>query len=188
MFKKLTIAALCALAVGSAAAGPSKPGESAANPLILNINAPLAAGWNPDGTAVWTLADWIHIKELTLLYVKVLATTTFDFGIMPPNSGNVQDFDFDLLINGSAAAKTEPAGYSAYWDNVTLNGGVVYNFQLNSLNVHDNTTNVEFKVLAGTANVPTGPGAGGAGTGLACLAGTGPDGLGDGASPQTISR
>jgi hypothetical protein len=158
MFKKLALTAICALAVGSAVAGPTKPGETAAAPLTLAINTSISAGWNPDGDSVWTFADWIHIKDLTTLYVKALSTTTFDFGITPPNGGSVQDFDFDFLINGSSQTKTKPAGYSAYWDDVTLTGGVVYAFRLDSLNIHDNNTNVDFKVMAGTANVPDGPG------------------------------
>jgi hypothetical protein len=157
MFKKLAMAAICALAVGTAVAGPTKPGETAANPLILSIGTSLAADWNPNGEAVWTLADWIHINNLTKLYVKVLATTTFDFGITPPNNGQVQDFDFDLLINGSSVSQTNPSGFVAYWDNVTLTGGQVYDFQLNSFNEHDNNTVINFSLLAGNANVPTDP-------------------------------
>ncbi len=154
MFKKLALTVVCALAVNSALAGPTKPGESSNNPLTLATSTSISAGWNPDGDSVWTFADWIHVKDLTVLYVKALATTTFDFGITPPNGGAVQDFDFNFLINGSAQAKTKPAGYSAYWDDVTLTGGVVYEFMLDSLNVHDNNTNVDFKVMAGSANVP----------------------------------
>lgn len=154
MFKKLALTAVCALAVNSALADPTKPGESASKPLTLVTNTSISAGWNPDGDSVWTFADWIHVQDLTVLYVKALSTTTFDFGITPPNGGAVQDFDFDFLINGSSQAKTKPAGYSAYWDDVTLTGGVVYEFKLDSLNVHDNNTNVDFKVMAGTANVP----------------------------------
>lgn len=158
MFKKLAMAAICALAVGSAAAGPVKPGETFANPLILSTGTTLSADWNPNGPAVWTFAEWIHINDLTKLYVKVLSTTTFDFGITPPNNGNVQNFGFDLLIDGTSASKTTPSGFVAYWDDVTLIGGQVYDFQLNSLNVHDNNTVIDFKLLAGNANVPTGPG------------------------------
>lgn len=158
MFKKLALTAICALAVGSAVAGPTKPGQNSANPLMLTVNSSISAGWNPDGDSVWTFADWIHIQDLTTLYVEVNTNTTFDFGIAPPNGGAVQDFDFDLLINNISQAKTKPAGYSAYWDNVSLTGGVVYGFRLDSLNAHDNKTNVNFQVLAGTANVPTGPG------------------------------
>jgi len=157
MFKKLALTAVCALAFGSAAATPIKPGENAANPLTLTVNTSISAGWNPDGDSVWTFADWIHIKDLTTLYVKALNTTTFDFGITPPNGGTVQDFDFDFLINDLSQTKTKPTGYSAYWDDITLTGGVVYRFRLDSLNVHDNNTNVDFKVMAGTANVPGGP-------------------------------
>lgn len=158
MFKKLALTAICALTVGSAVAGPTKPGQTSANPLMLTVDSAISAGWNPDGDSVWTFADWIHIKDLTTLYVKVNTTTTFDFGINPPNGGAVQDFDFDLLVNDVAQAKTKPAGYSAYWDNVSLTGGLVYRFRLDSLNVHDNNTNVSFKVMAGTANVPSDPG------------------------------
>ena len=157
MFKKLALTAICALAVGSAVAGPTKPGETSANPLMLTINTSISAGWNPDGDSVWTFADWIHIKDLTVLYVKTVNTTTFDFGITPPNGGAVQDFDFDFLVNGSSKTKTKPSGYAAYWDDVTLTGGVVYEFKLDSLNVHDNNTNVDFKVMAGTA-APSNPG------------------------------
>ncbi len=154
MFKKLALTAICALAAGSAAAAPTKPGETSANPLMLVINTSISAGWNPDGDSVWTFADWIHVQDLTTLYVETLATNTFDFGINPPNGGSVQDFDFDFLINDVTQTKTKPAGYSAYWDDITLTGGVVYRFRLDSLNVHDNNTNVDFKVMAGTANVP----------------------------------
>jgi len=157
MFKKLALTAICALAVGSAVAGPSKPGQTAANPLMLTVNSSISAGWNPDGDSVWTFADWIHIKDLTTLYVEVGNTTAFDFGINPPNGGAVQDFDFELLINGVSQAKTKPAGYSAYWDNVALTGGVVYGFRLDSLNAHDNHTNVDFKVMAGDINIPNVP-------------------------------
>lgn len=157
MFKKLALTAICALAVGSAAAGPTKPGQTAANPLMLTVNSSISAGWNPDGDSVWTFADWIHIKDLTTLYVEVTNTTAFDFGINPPNGGTVQDFDFELLINGVSQAKTKPAGYSAYWDNVSLAGGVVYGFRLDSLNTHDNKTNVNFKVMAGEINIPDVP-------------------------------
>jgi hypothetical protein len=158
MFKKLALTAICTLAVGSAIAGPTKPGESAANPLMLTVNSSISAGWNPDGDSVWTFADWIHVKDLTTLYVEVAANTVFDFGITPPNGGAVQDFDFDLLVNDVSRAKTKLTGYSAYWDDVALTGGVVYRFRLDSLNIHDNKTNVDFKVMAGTPNVPTDPG------------------------------
>jgi len=154
MLKKIALTALCALAVGSATADPIQPGETAGNPLMLTAGSSISAGWNPDGDSVWTWADWIHIKDLTTLYVKVNADTTFDFGITPPNNGNVQDFDFDFLVEGNSQAKTKPAGYSAYWDDVTLLGGVVYGFRLNSLNVHDNKTNIDFLVMLGSINVP----------------------------------
>lgn len=157
MFKKLALTAICALAVGAAVAGPTKPGETSTTPLMLAINTSISASWNPDGDSVWTFADWIHVQDLTVLYVETLNTATFDFGITPPNGGAVQDFDFDLLINDLSQAKTKPAGYSAYWDDVTLTGGVVYRFKLNSLNEHDNNTNIDFKVMAGTANEGTTP-------------------------------
>ena len=151
MFKKLALTAICALAAGSTIA---KPGESSSTPLMLTTNSAISASWNPDGEWVWTFADWLHIKNLTVLYVKTNTTSTFDFGITPPNGGKVQEFDFDFLIGGQSQAKTKPAGFSAYWDDVTLTGGVVYEFKLDSLNAHDNNTNVDFKVMAGTANVP----------------------------------
>jgi hypothetical protein len=157
MFKKLALTAICALATGFAAAGPTKPGQTIANPLMLTVDTAISAGWNPDGDSVWTFADWIHVKDLEVLYVKVNVDTTFDFGITPPNGGNVQDFDFDLLLDNGSAAKTKPSGYSAYWDDVLLTAGVVHTFKLNSLNIHDNNTNVDFMVLAGTANLPTDP-------------------------------
>jgi len=151
MFKKLALTAICALAASSTIA---KPGESSNAPLVLVTDTSISAGWNPDGEWVWTFADWIHVKDLTVLYVKTNTTTTFDFGITPPNGGKVHEFDFDFLINNQSQTKTKPAGFSAYWDDVTLTGGVVYEFKLDSLNAHDNNTNVDFKVLAGTANVP----------------------------------
>ena len=94
-----------------------------------------------------------------MLYVKVDVDTTFDFGITPPNGGSVQDFNFDLFLNDGAVGKVipKPSGYSAYWDDIVLTGGVVHTFKLNSLNVHDNNTNVDFKGMAGTINAPTDP-------------------------------
>ncbi|WP_028100895.1 PEP-CTERM sorting domain-containing protein [Pseudoduganella violaceinigra] len=158
MFKTLALTAICALAAGAAAAGPTnKPGQTNANPLVLTANSSISAGWNPDGGSVWTFADWIHIKDLTTLYVKASADTSFDFGITPPNGGSVQDFDFEFLINGVAQGKTKPAGFAAYWDDISLSGGVVYRFKLDALNIHDNHTNVNVQVMAGTTNVPTGP-------------------------------
>jgi len=154
MFKKLALTVICALAAGSSIA---KPGEFSATPLMLTTNSAISASWNPDGEWVWTFADWLHIKDLTVLYVETANTTTFDFGVVPPNGGKVQEFDFDFLINNHSQAKTKPPGYSAYWDDITLTGGTVYQFKLDSLNAHDNNTNVDFKVLAGTANNPTEP-------------------------------
>jgi len=159
MFKKLALTAMFALATGYAVAGPTKDGQTYAKPLMLTIDSVISASWNPDGESVWTFADWLHIKDQEVLYVKVNADTTFDFGINPPNGGSVQDFDFDLFLDNSAVTKTipKPSGYSAYWDEVTLTGGVVHTFKLNSLNVHDNNTNVQFKVLSSTINAPTEP-------------------------------
>lgn len=158
MFKKLALAAICALAVGSAAAGPTnKLGQTSGNALTLTVGSSIAAGWNPDGDSVWTFADWIHVKDQTTLYVKVTADTTFDFGIAPPNGGSVQAFDFDFLLNDASQAKTKPDGYSAYFDDITLLAGQVYRFQLDSLNIHHNTTNIDFLVLAGNFNAPTSP-------------------------------
>jgi hypothetical protein len=159
MLKKLALTVLITLAAGTAAAGPTKPGQTAANPLMLTVDSSISAGWNPDGDSVWTFADWIHIKDLEVLYVKVTSDMTFDFGITPPNGGNVQDFDFDFILDSSSVSKTKPAGFSAYWDDVTLTGGVVHTFKLNSLNIHDNNTNVDFQVLAANANdEPPNPG------------------------------
>ncbi len=159
MFKKLALTAILAMTAGAAAAGPTKPGQTAANPLMLTVDSSISASWNPDGDSVWTFADWIHIKDLEVLYVKVVADTTFDFGITPPNGGNVQDFDFNFILDNSAVGKSKPAGYSAYWNDVTLTGGVVHTFKLDSLNIHDNNTNVDFQVLAGNANdEPPNPG------------------------------
>ncbi|MGW8390734.1 PEP-CTERM sorting domain-containing protein [Pseudoduganella sp. HUAS MS19] len=152
MFTKLALTAMFALAAGAAAAGPTKPGQTAANPLMLTMDSSISAGWNPDGDSVWTFADWIHIKDLEVLYVKVTTDTTFDFGIAPPNGGNVHDFDFDLIVDNNSANKTKPAGFSAYWDDVTLTGGGVHTFKLNSLNLHDNNTNIHFQVLAGNVD------------------------------------
>jgi hypothetical protein len=157
MFKKLALTAICALAAGYAAAGPTKDGQTYAKPLMLTADSVISASWNPDGDAVWTFADWIHIKDQEVLYVKVNVDTTFDFGVAPPNGGQVQDFDFDFIFDNASANKTKPSGYSAYWDDIFLTGGVVHTFKLNSLNIHDNNTNVDFKVMAATANVPTDP-------------------------------
>jgi hypothetical protein len=160
MFKKLALTTICALTASLAVAGPTKDGQTYGNPLALTVDSVISAGWNPDGESVWTFADWIHVKDLEVLYVTVNVDTTFDFGITPPNGGSVQDFDFDLFLDNVGVAKTlpKPSGYSAYWDDVSLTAGVVHTFKLNSLNVHDNNTNVEFKVMANTANAPTGPG------------------------------
>jgi len=157
MFKKLALSAIITLAAGYAVAGPTKDGQTYAKPLTLTVDSVISASWNPDGDAVWTFADWIHLKDQEVLYVKVDVDTTFDFGIAPPNGGQVQDFDFDFIFDNASAGKTKPSGYSAYWDDITLTGGVVHTFKLNSLNVHDNNTNIDFKVMAGTANVPPDP-------------------------------
>ena len=157
MFKKLALSAICALAASSAVAGPTKDGQPYGKPLLLSTDTTLSASWNPDGESVWTFADWLHIKDQEVLYVKVNYDTVFDFGINPPNGGSVQDFDFDFLLDGSSVTKTKPSGYSAYWDDITLVAGVVYTFQLNSLNTHDNNTNVSFKLMAGNINAPTNP-------------------------------
>ena len=159
MFKKLALTAICALAAGLAVAGPTKDGQTYGKPLALTVDSVISASWNPDGESVWTFADWIHVKDQEVLYVTVNVDTTFDFGITPPNGGSVQDFDFDFFLDNAVVAKTipKPSGYSAYWDEVALTGGVVHTFKLNSLNVHDNNTNVEFKVMANTANAPANP-------------------------------
>jgi|GEM_PF-1339690 len=161
MFKKLALTAICALTTGFAVAGPTKDGQTYDKPLALTAGSVISASWNPDGESVWTFADWIHLKDQEVLYVRVNVDTTFDFGITPPNGGSVQDFDFDFFLDAAptAVAKSipKPSGYSAYWDEVTLTGGVVHTFKLNSLNVHDNNTNVEFKVMANTINAPTVP-------------------------------
>ncbi|KQZ39928.1 PEP-CTERM sorting domain-containing protein [Duganella sp. Root1480D1] len=159
MFKKLALTAMLALAAGSALAGPTKDGQTYAKPLTLTVDSAISAGWNPDGESVWTFADWIHIKDQEVLYVKVNVDTTFDFGITPPNGGSVQEFDFDFFLDNASVSKVvpKPSGYSAYWDDVTLTAGVVHTFKLNSLNVHDNNTNVDFKVMASTNNAPTTP-------------------------------
>ena len=155
MIKKLALTAISVLLAGAAIAGPNpppKPGQNADNPLLLTVGTSLSAGWNPAGDSVWTLADWIHVNGLTTLFVQSTGDAIFDFGITPPNGGTVQDFDFNLIIDGNTQAKTKPNGYSAYFDDVALTGGQVYQFKLNSLNIHDNNTNIDFQVLAGTAN------------------------------------
>jgi len=159
MFKKLALTAVLALATGSALAGQIKDGQTNGQPLMLTVGAAISASWNPDGESVWTFADWLHIKDQEVLYVKVNVDTTFDFGITPPNGGSVQDFNFDFFLDNSSVDKVipKPSGYSAYWNDILLTGGVVHTFKLNSLNAHDNNTNVEFKVLANTNNTPTVP-------------------------------
>jgi len=159
MFKKLALTAVFALAASPALAGQIKDGQTNGQPLELTVGTAISASWNPDGESVWTLADWLHIKDQDVLYVKVDVDTTFDFGITPPNGGSVQDFNFDFFLNDAEVGKfiPKPSGYSAYWDDIVLTGGVVHTFKLNSLNVHDNNTNVEFKVMAGTINAPTDP-------------------------------
>ncbi|SFG03668.1 VPLPA-CTERM protein sorting domain-containing protein [Duganella sp. CF458] len=157
MFNKLALSVICALAASTAVAGPTKDGQTYGKPLLLSTDTTLSASWNPDGESVWTFADWLHIKDQDVLYVKVNADTAFDFGINPPNGGAVQEFDFDFLLDNASVAKTKPAGYSAYWDDITLLAGVVYTFKLNSLNIHDNNTNVSFKVMAGSSNTPADP-------------------------------
>ena len=159
MLKKLALTAICALAAGLAVAGPTKDGQTYGKPLALTVDSVISASWNPDGESVWTFADWIHVKDLEVLYVTVNVDTTFDFGITPPNGGSVQEFDFDFFLDDAVVAKTipKPSGYSAYWNDVSLTGGVVHTFKLNSLNVHDNNTNVEFKVMASNANAPANP-------------------------------
>ncbi len=159
MFKKLALTAIIALAAGSASAGQIKDGQTNGKPLELTVGTAISASWNPDGESVWTFADWLHIKDQEVLYVTVDANTTFDFGITPPNGGSVQDFDFDFFLDNAKMDKVlpKPSGYSAYWNDIVLTGGVVHTFKLNSLNVHDNNTNVDFKVLANTSNTPAEP-------------------------------
>lgn len=76
----------------------------------------------------------------------------------PPNSGNVQNFDFKLFINGQEQFDVGAPGMVSYYDNITLNSGTDYLFTLMAFNVHDNAANTDIDLLARSANdTPTDP-------------------------------
>lgn len=150
MLKKLFVTAACALTVGSVfAAPPPKPGETAANPFMMTIGSHVDIKWDPPGPGMWV---WAELEKMGQLHVAVASTTTFDFGLAPPNSGNVQNFEFKLYINGLEQLDVGAPGMVSYYDNITLNSGTDYLFTLMAYNVHDNAANTDIDLLARGAN------------------------------------
>ena len=148
--------AACVLTVGSVfAAPPPKPGETAANPFMITVGSHIDIKWDPPGPGMWV---WAELEKMAQLHVAVASTTTFDFGLAPPNNGNVQNFEFKLFINGLQQTDVGAPGMVSYYDDITLDAGTDYLFTLMAYNVHDNAANTDIDLLARSANdTPTNP-------------------------------
>lgn len=150
MLKKLFATAAFALTMGSVvAAPPPKVGETASNPFMMTVGSHIDIKWDPPGPGMWV---WAELEKMASLHVAVASTTTFDFGLAPPNSGNVQNFEFKLFINGSEQTDVGAPGMVSYYDNITLNAGTDYLFTLMAYNAHDNAANTDIDLLARNAN------------------------------------